>query len=162
MKLLITAITFAATLGILFLIETGKSPKEDYAQIIEALMDENTNTIVSATPSPTKVHTFVTTPTPLPTGPSPSPTPSTTLASTLPPSTTPKPTPEQSEKININTAGLEELDNITGVGLVIGQRIIDYRSANGLFQKIEDIKEVRGIGDITFEKMKNEITVGDQ
>ncbi len=63
--------------------------------------------------------------------------------------------------ININSASLEELDRITGVGSIIAQRIIDYRNQYGPFQAIEDIKNVSGIGDVTFEKMKGEITVGD-
>ncbi|ERN54104.1 S-layer homology domain-containing protein [Alkalihalophilus marmarensis] len=61
--------------------------------------------------------------------------------------------------ININTAGLEELQFITGVGEVIAQRIIDYRAVNGAFQNIEEIKNVSGIGDATFERMKDQITV---
>ena len=155
MKLLIAAITFAATLGVLFLIEAGKSPKEDYAQIIEALKTE-----ASITPTPVK--------TPKQSSPSPqnspanqsaAPTPTKTSTSAPTPSATPAPAPEQSEKININTASLEELDKITGVGPIIGQRIIDYRNTNGPFQKIEDIKNVKGIGDVTFEKMKDEITI---
>lgn len=80
-----------------------------------------------------------------------------------PPTPTPTPNPPppapESEKININTASYEELQQITGVGEVIAQRIIDYRNQNGLFQKIEDIKNVKGIGDATFEKMKDEITI---
>ena len=74
--------------------------------------------------------------------------------------TAPPPETEVSGKININTAGYEQLQEITGVGPVIAQRIIDYRDANGPFQKIEDIKNVSGIGEVTFEKMKNQITVG--
>lgn len=66
---------------------------------------------------------------------------------------------QQSQKININSANVQELEKITGVGPVIAQRIIDYRNANGLFQKIEDIKKVNGIGDVKFEKMKDEITI---
>ncbi|WEG19235.1 S-layer homology domain-containing protein (plasmid) [Alkalihalophilus pseudofirmus] len=61
--------------------------------------------------------------------------------------------------ININTAGFEELQYITGVGDVIAQRIIDYRQANGPFQAIAEIKNVSGIGDATFERMKDQITV---
>lgn len=198
MKLLVAGITFAVTLGMLFLIEAGKLPKEDYAQIIEALKEENTNTVVSATPSRTPISTPIRTPTPtststptpqnspaarqtsstptptqtpartpsptplpasLPSSPASSATPTPTPTLTPTPSPTLTPTPEQSEKININTAGLEELDKITGVGPVIAQRIIDYRNSNGPFQKIEDIKEVKGIGDVTFEKMRNEITI---
>ncbi len=62
-------------------------------------------------------------------------------------------------RVNINTAGLEELQGITGIGPTIAQRIIDYRTANGPFARIEDIKNVSGIGDVTFEKMKDEITI---
>jgi competence ComEA-like helix-hairpin-helix protein len=73
--------------------------------------------------------------------------------------TPPPPAASASGKININTAGLEELDKITGVGPTIAQRIIDYRNANGPFQKLEDLKKVNGIGDKNFEKMKDEITL---
>jgi competence ComEA-like helix-hairpin-helix protein len=64
-----------------------------------------------------------------------------------------------SEKININTSSLEELDEITGVGPAIAKRIIDYRTEIGSFQSIEEIKNVKGIGSITFEEMKDEITI---
>lgn len=61
--------------------------------------------------------------------------------------------------ININTASLSELDALPGVGPAIAQRIIDYRSAHGKFHSVEEIKNVKGIGDKTFEKLKNYITV---
>lgn len=67
----------------------------------------------------------------------------------------------QGEKININTADLTELDKISGIGPAIAQRIIDYRNTNGDYQTIEDIKNIKGIGDVTFEKMKDLITVGE-
>jgi len=63
--------------------------------------------------------------------------------------------------ININTASLEELDKIPEVGPVIAGRIIDYRNTNGPFENIEEIKNVSGIGDVTFLKMKDYITVGN-
>lgn len=69
------------------------------------------------------------------------------------------PTPNPSKKININTASLSELDNIIGVGPVIAQRIIDYRTGHGPFQKIEDVINVKGIGDATFQKMKDQIAI---
>lgn len=84
-------------------------------------------------------------------------TPMPTLS--LLPSPTLSPLPK--EKININTADLNKLQEIKGIGPVIAQRIIDYRAANGPFKKIEDIKNVKGIGDVKFEAMKNEITVGN-
>src|SRR3990167_3616300 len=85
--------------------------------------------------------------------------PSATSSSQIQPS--PAPAIQPQSKINVNTAGYEELQQITGVGPVLAQRILDWRNANGLFYEIEDIKQVSGIGDATFEKMKNEITVGD-
>lgn len=67
----------------------------------------------------------------------------------------------EGEKININSADLASLDKIPSVGPAIAQRIIDYREQNGGFTTIEDIKNVKGIGDATFEKMKDMITVGE-
>lgn len=61
--------------------------------------------------------------------------------------------------ININTADLEQLKEITGIGNIKAQSIIDYREANGGFKSLEELKNVDGIGDKTFEKIKNEITL---
>ena len=85
--------------------------------------------------------------------------PSATSSSQIQPS--PAPAIQPQSKININTAGYEELQQITGVGPVLAQRILDWRNANGLFYEIEDIKQVSGIGEATFEKMRNEIAVGN-
>ena len=59
--------------------------------------------------------------------------------------------------IRLNSATVEELDKLDGVGPAIAQRIIDYRQENGGFKNIEEIKLVPGIGDKMFEKIKNEI-----
>lgn len=64
-----------------------------------------------------------------------------------------------SELININTASLEELDSLPGIGPTIAQRIIDYRDENGPFSVIEDILNVSGIGPSTFDQIKDLITV---
>ncbi len=64
-------------------------------------------------------------------------------------------------KINVNAATIEELDTLPGIGPAIAQRIIDYREANGPFKTIEEITLVSGIGDATYDKIKDGITVGD-
>ena len=62
-------------------------------------------------------------------------------------------------KVNINTATQNELDQLPGIGPSIAQRIIDYREENGNFQKIEDVQNVKGIGDAKYEEIKDSITV---
>ncbi|MCH8567214.1 MAG: helix-hairpin-helix domain-containing protein [Balneolales bacterium] len=66
-----------------------------------------------------------------------------------------------SEKININTAGVDELVKLPGIGPAIAARIVEYRAENGRFQRIEDIKNVRGIGPSRFEAIKDMIKVGE-
>ncbi len=65
----------------------------------------------------------------------------------------------QSGKININTADSTGLQELTGVGPSTAEKIINYRNENGKFKTIEDLKNVSGIGDKTFEKLKDKITV---
>jgi competence protein ComEA len=65
----------------------------------------------------------------------------------------------QNGKININKANADDLQQLSGIGPALSQRIIDYRDAHGAFKKIEDIKNVSGIGDKTFEKFAEVITV---
>ena len=60
------------------------------------------------------------------------------------------------KKISINSATIEELDELPGIGPSIAQRIVDYRK-NHSFQALEDLKEVKGIGDKLFEKIKDRI-----
>lgn len=62
-------------------------------------------------------------------------------------------------RININIASVEELTTLPGIGPAMAGRIIEYRERNGGFRTIEDIKKVKGIGDATFEKIKDQITV---
>jgi len=62
-------------------------------------------------------------------------------------------------KININIAGLAELDSLPGIGVITAQKIIDYRTINGAFKKIEDIKKVGGIGAKKYADIASKITI---
>ena len=62
-------------------------------------------------------------------------------------------------KVNINTADSVTLQTIPGIGPSKAARIIEYRESQGRFKKIDDIKNVTGIGDMTFENIKDYITV---
>ena len=68
-------------------------------------------------------------------------------------------TKKKGAKVNINTAGVEELDQLPGIGPAIAQRIIDYRKEHGECKKVEDVQEVKGIGDAKFSEIKDSITV---
>lgn len=61
--------------------------------------------------------------------------------------------------VNINSGSLAELDTLPGIGPAYAQAIINYRTTNGPFIRIEDIQKVKGIGPKTFEKLKSRITI---
>lgn len=61
--------------------------------------------------------------------------------------------------VNINTADQSQLDTLPGIGPALAQRIIQYREVNGPFNTVEDLKNVSGIGDKSFEKLRDRITV---
>ena len=65
----------------------------------------------------------------------------------------------EKQKININTATQTQLETLPGIGPSTAIKIITYRKEKGKFKTIEDIKEVNGIGDSKFEKIKDYITV---
>lgn len=67
--------------------------------------------------------------------------------------------PTSDNKISINTASLEELQTLPGIGESKAKAIIEYRKTNGGFKEIEEIKNISGIGDATFEKFKDHITL---
>ena len=66
---------------------------------------------------------------------------------------------DSSDLININTADAEELSALKGIGPALAQRIIDYRERNGAFKTIDELKNVRGIGDKKFNAFKDKITL---
>ncbi|WP_077214041.1 helix-hairpin-helix domain-containing protein [Bacillus dakarensis] len=65
----------------------------------------------------------------------------------------------QSDKINLNKATQAELETLPGIGPAKSQLILEYRDQNGSFKTIEDIMEISGFGEKTFEKLKDLITV---
>ena len=65
----------------------------------------------------------------------------------------------QSVKININTADSETLQELPNIGPTKAQAIIEYRNQNGSFKSIDEIKNVKGIGDKTFEQLKDLICI---
>ncbi|MFA5927046.1 MAG: helix-hairpin-helix domain-containing protein [Patescibacteria group bacterium] len=70
-----------------------------------------------------------------------------------------KPQVVVSATVNINTASVEQLDALPGIGPTYAKRIVEYREANGKFASIDEVMKVKGIGPKTFEKFKDKITV---
>lgn len=66
---------------------------------------------------------------------------------------------EASQRININTAEAWLLDALPGIGEATAQSIIEYRRGEGPFEEIGDLKDIKGIGDSTFEELQDKITV---
>ncbi|MFC2170301.1 ComEA family DNA-binding protein [Acidobacteriota bacterium] len=64
------------------------------------------------------------------------------------------------KKVNINTATVTELQSLPRIGAKVAQRIVDFRNEHGQFKKIEELMKVKGIGEKTFEQLKDLITVG--
>lgn len=62
-------------------------------------------------------------------------------------------------KVNINSANQTELETLQGIGPSLAQRIIEYREANGKFKKIEDIQNVKGIGNSKYSNIKDSICI---
>jgi len=63
------------------------------------------------------------------------------------------------DKVNINTADKAALSSLPGIGPAIAGRIIEYREKNGPFKNVEEITKIKGIGEKTFQKIKDLITI---
>ena len=66
---------------------------------------------------------------------------------------------ENSGKVNLNKATVEELSQLKGIGMKYAERIVQYRDKNGPFKNVEDLLNVQGIGPKTLEKNKDRIVV---
>ena len=62
--------------------------------------------------------------------------------------------------VNLNTANVAQLEALPGVGLKTAERIIEYRQKNGGFKKVEEVMNVRGVGEKGFLKLKPMLSVG--
>jgi competence protein ComEA len=67
--------------------------------------------------------------------------------------------PASTTVVNLNTATAAELEGLPGIGAKTAARIVDYRQKNGPFKKIEELMNVRGVGEKNFVKLKSQITV---
>lgn len=63
-------------------------------------------------------------------------------------------------QVNVNTATAEQLNELPGIGPAMAARIVEHRQKNGPFKKVEDLMNIRGIGEKNFLKLKPLVTVG--
>lgn len=66
---------------------------------------------------------------------------------------------QAAQVINVNRASLEELQAVRGIGPALAERIIQYREEHGPFKRVDDLTEIRGIGEAKLEKIKSQVTI---
>jgi competence protein ComEA len=71
----------------------------------------------------------------------------------------PSPAGSAGDPLDLNTASVDQLDQLPGVGPVLAQRIVDYRSQHGAFRSVEQLQEVSGIGAQRFADLKSTVRV---
>jgi len=74
--------------------------------------------------------------------------------------TTPPAPAKVAEPVNLNTATAAQLEVLPGIGARTAARIVEYRQKNGPFKKVEDLMNVRGVGEKSFLRLKSMVTVG--
>ncbi len=70
--------------------------------------------------------------------------------------------PSTAVKVDLNQATQAEFESLPGIGPALAARILEYREEYGPFQRVEDLMNVRGIGEKSFLKIRDRITVGDK
>jgi len=68
--------------------------------------------------------------------------------------------PEADARVDLNTAAVDELMTVPGIGEVMARRIVEWREQHGPFRRVEDLIKVKGVGDKTFEKLRPHVRVG--
>jgi len=66
---------------------------------------------------------------------------------------------QSTEKVNLNTATAEQLQTLPGIGPAMAKRVLEYRAKVGKFTKIEELLNVKGIGEKRFQKIKDRLLV---
>lgn len=63
--------------------------------------------------------------------------------------------------VNLNTATVEQLDGVKGIGPGKAKAVVDYRTKNGPFKSVDDLKNVKGFGEKSVAKLRGELSVGE-
>ncbi len=83
-----------------------------------------------------------------------------TVMAGLVPATAEEQSPAKVERLDLNKATEQQLVKLPGVGPAIARRIVEFREKNGPFKRVEDVMKVRGIGEKSFQKIKDRLRVG--